>query len=751
MNASSAVPSVLGGIVTVPPNQRMPHELEGCLNVDLDPSSGGRFRSGTNFVPFGGELGSIMPAVDLGSVHWFWIIRSSEEQYVGVIDPEANDNTILRIFDLEGNAMTVEGPTGQALGHADNAGLRAYLQAGTLDARKRFRLQSVEDTTFILNREVVTALTGRPITYRSVSTMAVRNQNNPQNVVSWGDFTHPPVTVGTPSSIPTGTPDQSNTDFTSDAIWYAQEDDLGWPQGFYMAVSTSQPPWFERVRTEPRNSLVDASTMPHRLSFDGTKFVLDVCPWVPRYSGDSTTNPGPSFIGNAISDMVFHQARLWFCSGQRLVSSRLDSIFDLWISSVSLVTDTDPIDIGLLGGQRSVILFMETYRESIIALTSGARQIEVRANGPLTPGSVMVYDSTAVDSVDYVWPVKMGSQVYFFGERDFSNTLWEYYYSPTDVNNQAQDITSRQRGLIPAQASLIEASEADGQLFVLTDALPNRIYTNRSVWNQGQKALNSWSIWEYSGSVLSIRAADSRLYMVIERDGLVFLEWQSLGAPQQDTAGDPPQTLSYQVRLDRRTTVQGFYDAEDNTTTFTLPYAPDPDLLQIILGPTWDAGDERLAGAEVVDVLDITDNVIIVEGQYEFNADSVSAPAILGESYEWEITLSRSFVRDNQGAPAHGSFQLLRGRVIATETGSFGVRIQHAGRDPVTANYHLPSVGSTALDSEAITAEAYHEFRILGNSASTTISFYGSSPTPTTILGCEIEGDYNRTHSPVRR
>ena len=66
-------------------------------------------------------------------------------------------------------------------------------------------------------------------------------------------------------------------------------------------------PYYQRIRTPELGSVLDRTTMPHLIAWDGSvsspDFLVSEGPWTPRLSGNKFNNPGPSFI--SLSDKPY--------------------------------------------------------------------------------------------------------------------------------------------------------------------------------------------------------------------------------------------------------------------------------------------------------------------------------------------------------------------------------------------------------------------------------------------------------------
>lgn len=771
--ANIRIPSLMGGVSRLSQNQRTPFEVEAMDNCDIQTTRGTDKRNSLEHIAGVGGTQEALNLTLAGNGFQFWINRSTTERFVVFVDPDAADDlniiqafniiTGVRVSVVAEEADGTESPLDDL--DPDIVAMVAYLASGTQTIRQRFRAVTVEDSTFILNREVETSLEGTAINYLdAVGGNLIRLQADSNNQPSWIDFDQPPTVVDTyplRSVLVTG----GDVFGSGNVIWYARDDDRGLPQGFYWATSTSQPPWYQRLPTEGANGFFQRDTMPLRLAFDGTRFLLQFVDWKERRAGDSTTNPGPTFIGLRLNDMAFHQGRFWFLAGERIVSSRVNDLFNLWIDStaVGIVTDADPIDRGIQGRRISNGLFAESFRESLIVITDGNRQIEVRSNGPITPGTVQLYDSTNVFAVGYVKPVIKGSQLYFPSEQDFAMILYEYNYDPEQITNVALDLTERIHGYIPAEAHTLATSDSHDQIFMLTLADSDAVYVNKQLFTGAKRVLNSWYRWVFPGvdEVMGCFVFDDFLYMTNKRTGTdsvqrVYLERMPLGQPEQDITGSPAQTLGYSSRIDRKQEIQGVFNIGTGLTTFTLPFE-DETIDTIVLSATWDTDDSKAAGTliEADDFVSITAAAgttdIILTGDFENNLDGDDAPAWLGISYEAEVTLSQQFVRDQNGNILHGNTHLMRTKVRHRDSGGYKVKITPEGRDELIKEFVVPFIGATPLDGDQLDAFGEFQVRIMAHSQNIVIKLVNDTPFPTAWVDMEIDCEFiPQSYSPVR-
>jgi hypothetical protein len=773
-----SIPNLLGGVSREAESIRDVNRVQGMDNVELSENRGAEKRPGSEFIESadGSSVnGELVVEEPTNTKHIFWLDRASGEQFVMIIDPTVVDtDKVVQIFDIsDGSAQTVVGDgdlddATAVLSDASNDNLRTYIASGTGDIRRRLKLLAVEDTTFLLNRTVVTALDGLDKTYRNTAgTQNIRATASDQNVSAWSNFEQPPSPVAT---YPTRAVLLAGPNIDNDAIWYARDDDVGQPQGFYWAVSGTQPPWFQRLPTEPANSMWDLDTMPIRIDFDGAStFTIEPVLWTDRFSGDSTLNPGPTFIGNEISDLLLHQDRLFFLSGEQIVSSRAGDLFNLWINSIILRNDADPIDQTVPGGSENrtnIIDFGIGFLDAMVVLTRGARQVELRANGPLSPNTAFLSPSTSQFTVEYMRPITMANKMYMMAERDFANILYAYDYDPERFANTAKEITKHIRNYIPAESAVMVASEQHSQIFITTDAATNQIYVYRTeeeaeARRKRREPIQAWYRWVFDSDneILSINVFDDFLYLLIRKDSKIWLERIPLGIPAQDTdnANGTLQGLGYSIPIDRKWSLTGVYNAAGDVTEFTLPFEDDT-IDELILGPAWDADftepdgsvtQQRLAGLRFKEGVNMTRStvndatVLTVDGDFQTNILGNDPLAFAGRSYKKDIELSRFFFRDERtGEVVRGNLQLMKMVVTHKDTGFYAVEVTPENRSKITHEFVVPRIGSTPLNSSVLESFGEFQSRIMSASKGVEIHITNDSPLPSAIVEIDVRGEF---------
>lgn len=774
------LPHLTEGVSTRPSPQRPVGSLKAATNTMMRRMRGLENRGGTTLVKTDQANYRLNVTNPTNAKFYHWIDRDDDEKFLVVLDPANAGNARLEAFTIVKRGTGAGTVTNEKAGQimpltvtnhpTGGQNPLAYISvAGTTVASQRFRALTVTDTTLIANRDIAVGFTGAAITYKNAALADIRVVTNANNKASWNSLPQPP----------TGTVGAGTT--TSDFIFNTRDDDLGWPCGWYRASSTTQPPWYTRIRTEGANSSIDWTKWPIRVSFDGTNFVAAFPDWNDRYSGDTFTNPGPQLASgpsapHKIQDMCYFQSRLWFGGYEFIDSSQTGDVFNLWLNSSVGVTDADTVNVSLQSDAVTTIDFTIPFDGGIVALTRGQRQFEIRSQGAMTPSTVSILPTTSYATVNYCAPSKLGNQLYFCGEQNGAMLIYEYKFQVDRGSNTASVATVDVEGYIPSQATVIRTSPTNDMLFVLTNGEPKSIFVCQMKYEEnGAISQRAWMKWTFTDPVQDCQVFGSTLYIIFKRNSLLYLETINIDLPNDDDDSLTPTTVSgysgsgdmgYSIRLDSRGSYQGVYNAGTNVTTWTIPYE-DAGLNTVVLGQMWDCNYEFpvgtlrtqrrkgkvltliSAGGVLTVVAGAGITTITAPGNYATNGFGSNAPCWIGRSFTMTATLNEQFVKqDGAEMPEVGLVQFKRLTLRLVETGNVQVRVTPAGRDAIEHEYIGQLVGQMILGA-GLDFTDYDEFNmvVLGSAYNTQIDIFNDSPYPCRV----ISGEFRATFVPARK
>ena len=186
----------------------------------------------------------------------------------------------------------------------------------------------------------------------------------------------------------------------------------------------------------------DDNTMPHAFAyyrnasglvrftfqpFSGTAYTdgtvsIDLPGWTNRLAGDADELPGPSFVDNAINDIVFFKNRLGFVSGENVILSEAGAYYNFWQQSALQVVDSDPIDLTAVSNDVAVLNYALQQQDELV-LFSNENQFRLYSGDNVTfsPETASVGRISSISMEPYVKPEQVGPQVLFpVKEGDFT-------------------------------------------------------------------------------------------------------------------------------------------------------------------------------------------------------------------------------------------------------------------------------------------------------------------------------------------
>lgn len=721
-----------GGVSTQPPSNRFDTQVESSdnslnyINRGLEKRYGGTYVSALSF------------SDSTNDVQTKWVRRSSTTRYMVCVSKNNEPDNLVQVFDSDGNKKTV----------TISNDARDYIRSGSGTSKDTIVLETYGDTTFILNNEVVTALRGVAPAY------TIEDATD--------SLTIPPATADVGK------------------FYNLTSSEVGYPVGIYKALTDDNTgPWYERQVSDADNSYLDETTMPLLLVYDpvADTFDCDVATWNGRLSGDSITNPGPSFIGRTLTAIAIFQDRLWLAGGQYVVGSQAGDIYNFWVDDWTTVVDSDPIDITLSGQSVNSATFMIPFDKTLVVLGDGSIQWELQALSAFTPSETNLVETTDYRVSKDAFPVKIANQLYFISDQNRYSYLWEYFPNFDRDANIGENISLHVSEYIPPNVRNLSASKNNNLVFCWSEDEPNNLYLYTTAWRTSQRSQSAWCRWVFDSnvSIFSFEVIDNTLYIVFENNqGELWLETIPITPPDHTSDGSITDTASwalltedgnnlttesgvvlvldqgkstgvgYHMVADRKVVVTGSYNTTTKQTTFTLPFF-DPQMDSVVLGDQWGSRTGQVISSTTSDA-DTSPTTLTVTGDFSDH------PAIIGKSYTHSVVLSQPFIKDLEGLPVQGSLLLRTMDILFEDAVTFDVRVTQQGRPTKTRRFLSQRLGSSILGQQNIEEFGKFNVKVRGNAASTTIELYNDTVFPCLFTNIEHRGSFVRArNNPTKR
>ena len=352
--------------------------------------------------------------------------------------------------------------------------------------------------------------------------------------------------------------------------------------------------------------LLDDNTMPHAFvyyrnasglvrftfqPFSGATYTdstvsFTLPEWGTRLAGDEEELPGPSFVGNPISDIVFFKNRLGFISGENVILSESGDYYNFWQQSALQVVDSDPIDLTAVSNDVSVLNYALQQQDELV-LFSNENQFRLYSGDNVTfsPETASVGRISSISMEPNVKPEQVGPQVLFpVKEGDFTGF---HTFITTDrtvgINlGQTAVITETVPKYIPKNIDSLAVSRTDQYLVTLSKDDPSSLYVYQFFWEASGGSLtnrqNAWHKWTFPNkNIYWCDFVEGTLFKLVSYVNGANTEYYLEGV----NASRPPQESGDLFLLDRQIsssittdigTASFSYSAATNKTTVTLPY-----------------------------------------------------------------------------------------------------------------------------------------------------------------------------------
>lgn len=527
--------------------------------------------------------------------------------------------------------------------------------------------------------------------------------------------------------------------------------DSGGKSSFWVKYTTSADnqagSWEETVAPITGEvTAFDPQTMPHQLvrQSDGT-FLLSRVTWGERLVGSTSnpTAPVPSFVGGKINCLFFYRNRLGLLSGENIIASRANSLYNFWPKSASVINDDDPIDVTANSTKVSTLRHAAPFQRQLM-LFSDTSQFPLTGGEILSPKNVRVDAATEYDCSSLVPPVSSGQDLFFVFERASSGSAYsgvrEYSVNQSAVTNDATDLTAHVPQYIPRNVFKASVSSTEDLLLLLTKEEWNRVYFYKYLWDGEKRVQSAWGRWTFrtNDKILSADVDKTTVHLVIQRASGLFLERMEL----QSTAVTPG--LGFQLHLDSLAEADEtftLYDADTNDTVCIAPYTltADVDVHTIVAG----AGHGSASGTivPIIERLSATG--------YRLRGDWTGGPLYFGVDYEHQHTLSEQFMRDKDGqAITQGRLQLKHMTVNFRNAVVFRADVEYGqsgsyldGRETGSYTYNALRLGlAGSLIGSPVVRSGSFTFPVASRSTHCRITLVNDSPYPATFYSAEWEG-----------
>ena len=694
------IDNYLGGVSRQSDDKKLPGQVRECLNAYPDPTFGLTKRTGFKWIK---NLGT---GTTYDGGKWFYIARTADERYIGVITPKPNSGYGgISIWNVDGTVCSVTMDTSTAVNAVN------YLTG----ARTNYSVLTVQDTSVIVNNlqtvakqpdpnfvantratlvlsdtavsstysvtmnagggasdQTFTTTTGTNTTYDQLLT-TLKNGIDAFNISGLtvtkflGTLELSRVVSGTRTAFAIACqggpannklavfqdqvdnvaqlPLQSFQDHVVKVINTASVNDTYFAK-FVADNGVSGPGFWKEARDPSKSAGLDASTMPHELVNTALNtFVFRQFSWVDREVGDDNTNAHPSFVGHKIQEAFFHNNRLGFLSNDNVSMSQAAKYFNFYHTSAQIITDADPIDLSASTIRPANLHAIIPTTQGLVLFSKNQQFLLASADGVLTPASTTIRTISNYEVDILVDPVDMGTNINFLSKTPSYTRVFGMITRGQDENPQVLDVGRVVNEWIPQTIDTLIASPQN-QFIAMSDQDNKEVYFYRT-YNDGKETIvQSWFEWKLPGTVQTI-AIDSDDFLAVTKQGNQFtLSKVSLSQSPEDAVivNNDGQKINPCIDLYAPPSSVA-YDSTNNFTKCYLPWANVTGLSPVLIIKGTTATGQFIESGFTISPTIASDGTGTYFKVPLKNLTSIASDIIIGWKYNFDVELSKTYYR----------------------------------------------------------------------------------------------------------
>ena len=680
------VDNYLGGVSRQSDDKKLPGQVEECLNGYPDPTFGLTKRPGFQWIA---NLGT---GTTYDNSKWFYIARTETEKYIGCITPASGGST--------GAVAIWNAITGAAATITYGTGAQAYL-TGT---RTDYDILTVQDTSFVTNKLITTAVTAAPsFTANSQGTIKlIGDANNIAYSITVAGQTTTFTSGGSDDYAAVLTTMESNINafnisglvvtrlsdslhlsrnatFTLTGSGGANANKLGIFQdqvatlaelpnesknghvvkilnsgattsSYFMKYTadngTSGPGFWSEGLAPNVSTGLDNSTMPHELVNTGTNaFTFKRVTWTTRAVGDDTTNSHPSFIGQKIQQSFFHNNRLGFLSTDNVSLSQSAQFFNFYHTSAQTVTDADPIDLSASTIRPAALHSVLPSTQGLVLFSANQQFLMAASDGILTPTKTVIRAIANYEMDTVIDPVDMGTTINFISKTPSYTRVFGMVTRGENENPTVLDIGRVVNEWVPATVDTLIASPQN-QFIAMSGQSSRYIYFFRTYSDGEKNVVQAWFNWEAHGNVQAMAADSDDFFAVTKQGGQFTLTKASLSQSPEDAIIVNNDGKKINPCIDLYATASSVtYDTAGEFSKCFIPYTDATNLTPVLIikGTT-------ATGNFIESGFTMTPERVVESGNTYFkvpfkNLTSVASDVIVGFKYDFDIILPKTYFK----------------------------------------------------------------------------------------------------------
>jgi hypothetical protein len=731
------IDNYLGGVSRQSDDKKLPGQVRECLNGYPDPTFGLTKRSGFRWIK---NLGT---GTTYDGGKWFYIARTTDERYIGVITPKPNSGYgSIAIWNVDGTVCNVTMDTSTTVNAVN------YLTGSRLN----YSILTVQDTSVIVNNLQTVAKIADPVFIQRTRATLILSETAISSTYSitmnaGGGASDQTFTTTTSSSetydgllttlkngidafnisgltvtkfqgtlelsrVVSGTrtafsitckggalnnkltvfqdqvdnvaqlPVQSFHNHVVKVINTSSDKDTYFAK-FVADDGISGTGFWEETLDPSKSPGLDASTMPHELVNTAlNQFTFRQFTWDPRTVGDDVTNSHPSFVGNKIQQAFFHNNRLGFLSNDNVSMSQSAKYFNFYHTSAQIITDADPIDISSSTIRPANLHAIVPTTQGLVLFSKSQQFLLRSADRVLTPSTTNITPISNYDVDEHIDPVDMGTNINFISKTPSYTRVFGMITRGQDENPQVLDVGRVVNEWIPESIDTLIASPQN-QFIAMSDQNSNKVYFYRTYSDGKDTLVQAWFNWELPGTVQSIAIDTDDLLAVTKQANQFTLSKVSLSQSPEDAiiVNNDGQKINPCIDLYAAPTSVA-YDSTNNFSKCYLPWNNVTGLTPVLIIKGTTATGQFIESGFSVEPTIASDGGGTYFKVHFKDLTSIASDVIIGWKFDFDVILPKTYYfldEENKRSDFTASLTIARMKFIVGLSGVMGFKLKSKG------------------------------------------------------------------------
>ena len=308
--------------------------------------------------------------------------------------------------------------------------------------------------------------------------------------------------------------------------------------------------------------------------------------WVDRVVGDATSNPMPTFVDKAISNLFFVRNRLGMIAGEQTIISQPADYFNFFVGSAISSSDSDPIDMAASDVKPAIIRHVLPIQKGVMLFSEAAQFMLFTESEQFSPKTAQIKKMSAYDTGRDLIPVDTGTSIVFATNKSSYTKVFELIVQSESAPPVVVEQTRVVPEYIPNDIDDVCNSSTNG-LVTIGKLGSNILYTYKYFdgGGQNQRQQSSWYSWEIEGNLVHQLYTGGNYFTVTKQGSEWIIQRYELVVSSSSTRSytvgtgtvGSPTAISRQFEccldnmVDRSQTTES-YNSTTKKTTITYPY-----------------------------------------------------------------------------------------------------------------------------------------------------------------------------------